>query len=78
MFNHVSEEGVKTATEQKAVEQPTQNQKVQIPDHVDEILKNHPTMKKAWVNAKGYVFTEATPEHMTEGGTLYENKYYKS
>lgn len=73
----VSEEAVK-ATEQKAAEQKPQGSEAKIPDYVDEVLKRHPKMKRAWVNTKGYIFTENTLEHMTEGGTLYENKYYKS
>lgn len=50
--------------------------KGEYPERVDAILKAHPEMEKAYINSKGFLFTAATPAHMTEGGVLYTNKYF--
>lgn len=49
-----------------------------IPGFVDKILKEHQEFERLWVNSKGWIFTEQTPEHMTGGGVLYDNKYYNN
>lgn len=74
----VNEAEVESKPEQESVEKKSKGGKAEIPDYVDAALKAHPEMQKAWVNPKGFIFTAATPEYMTEGGTLYENKYYQS
>lgn len=48
-----------------------------IPDSVDAILKSYSTYPKLYVNLKGGVFTESTPEYIRQDAVLYKNKYYK-
>lgn len=68
---------VKPVVETKAAEKKeTATVKGEYPELVDAILKAHPEMEKAYINSKGFLFTAATPAHMTEGGVLYTNKYF--
>lgn len=68
---------VKPVVETKAAEKKeTATVKDEYPELVDAILKAHPEMEKAYINSKGFLFTAATPAHMTEGGVLYTNKYF--
>ena len=67
----------KPVVETKVVEKKeTITTKSEYPELVDAILKAHPEMEKAYINSKGFLFTAATPAHMTEGGILYTNKYF--
>lgn len=68
---------VKPVVETKAAEKKEATAtKGEYPEYVDAILKAHPEMEKAYINSKGFLFTAATPAHMTEGGVLYTNKYF--
>lgn len=51
---------------------------VEIPKHVDELLKHYPHLKKAWVTKEGFVHQEDSPKYLIEGAVLYDNKYYQS
>ncbi len=73
----VTVQETKPVAETKVVEKKeAATAKEEYPEHVDAILKAHPEMEKAYINSKGFLFTAATPAHMTEGGVLYTNKYF--
>jgi hypothetical protein len=49
---------------------------VEIPAHVDKILKIYPNYAELYVDAKGGVFPKGTKPNLVANAILYQNPYY--
>lgn len=69
----VSSEKKETVNEIKPV--ATENN--EIPENVDNLMRLYPYLEKLYVTPMGFVHSENAPKYLTDGATLYTNKYYK-
>ena len=48
----------------------------EITPEIDAILKLYPQYDKVYITPKGFVHPGNAPKYLTEGATLYVNKYF--
>ncbi len=57
---------------------PQPNQKQDIPESVDKLLKSYPNYSALYIDSKGGVFPEGTQPNLVKDAILYQNPHYKS
>lgn len=76
--NEVKEIKKKEQAEPEITPQAKITSQVEIPPHVDDVLKSFRSYETLYVDAQGGIFTPDTPEIIRGKSTLYKNPYFRS
>lgn len=51
---------------------------VEIPEHVEKLMKLYPQYEQLYVTPNGFVHPVGSPKYLVANATLYKNKFYNN
>ena len=64
-------------TKVEKVSSSVASDKKELTPEIEGIMKLYPQYERIYITKEGFVHPYGVPKHLTEGATLYTNKYYK-
>ena len=76
--NEVVENAVPTTEAQPTDEKVDKQAVIDVPEHLMDTMEVFCNMEYLYVNDKGSIFAEGTPESLMGNATLYKNPFFES
>ena len=55
-----------------------ETREVEIPEHVEKLMKLYPQYEQLYVTPNGFVHPVGSPKYLVANATLYKNKFYNN